>query len=127
MRAKNNLPSTVASDSSNQGEKTIPRPWLRILRAAWLVTALAAWLVFGLSIVVVIRKLQGVGDTVIGLISILTTLLCLVLAGLLFWRKSEQRMSLLIAFFLLDYGIIFAGPEEVLLAGIGNPALTTVI
>jgi hypothetical protein len=128
MRPKSNRPSTVASGSSSYGENTIRQPWLNILRAAWLVTALAALLVLGLSVPGYLQMgIQGVASDrlaevpisivrVINLVSVfpsfLTVLLCLTLAGLLFWRKSEHGMSLLVSFWLLGYGIINAGPAE---------------
>jgi cytochrome bd-type quinol oxidase subunit 2 len=130
MRPEGDPLSAVASGSSNHAEKTIRQPWLNIFRAAWLVAALAALLVLGLSVPGYIQAgLQGASpDGLTGapvsivsaikvasvLISFLLPLLCLALAGLLFWRKSEHGMSLFVAFFLLDYGIILAGPIEML-------------
>src|SRR5262245_22801021 len=102
MRAKSDPLSTVAPGSSNNREKTIPQPWLKILRAVWLLAAIAALLVLGLSVPGYLQMgFQGaVSDrsveapvsivsvmTLVNVsLSFLTAVLCLTLAGLLFWR-----------------------------------------
>ncbi|MEJ2352838.1 MAG: hypothetical protein P8Y03_23880 [Anaerolineales bacterium] len=48
------------------------------------------------------------------LISILSAILSLSLATLLFVKKSGQRMGLFLAFYLLAHGILLAGPIEML-------------
>lgn len=48
-------------------------------------------------------------------LSLGTTVLCLVLAVLLFLRKPNHGMALFLSFFLFLYGIIFAGPLETFL------------
>ena len=44
--------------------------------------------------------------------SISAALLCLTLATVLFLRKSEDWMSMLVASYLLVYGIVLCGPLE---------------
>jgi hypothetical protein len=44
--------------------------------------------------------------------SFTSALVCVALAGLLFWRKPSDRMALFVAFYLLVYGIVQAGPLE---------------
>ena len=46
--------------------------------------------------------------------SVVTGLVSLVLAGLLFHHRSKDRMALLTSYFLLAYGVIMAGPFEAL-------------
>ena len=46
------------------------------------------------------------------LASFTSALVCVALAGLLFWRKPSDRMALFVSFYLLAYGIVFAGPLE---------------
>jgi hypothetical protein len=61
------------------------------------------------------------------LASFAAALVCLILAGLLFWRKPGNRMALFVSFYLLAYGIVMAGPLErldVLVPGSAALALT---
>ncbi len=46
------------------------------------------------------------------LASITSALVCLTLAGVLFWRKSEDWMVMFISSYLLLYGTVLAGPLE---------------
>ncbi|HJS19743.1 MAG TPA: GAF domain-containing sensor histidine kinase, partial [Anaerolineales bacterium] len=47
-------------------------------------------------------------------VSMLTALVCLALAALLFWKRRQEPMTLFVSFFLLVYGIVMAGPLEAL-------------
>jgi len=55
---------------------------------------------------VVVLDLLGV------LASITSALVCLTLAGVLFWRRSEDWMVMFISLYFLVYGIVLAGPLE---------------
>ena len=46
------------------------------------------------------------------LASIASALLCLSLAGVLYWRKSDDWMVMFISSYLLVYGTVMAGPLE---------------
>lgn len=46
------------------------------------------------------------------LASFMSALICLALAGLLFWRKRGEGMALFVSFYLLAYGVVLAGPLE---------------
>jgi hypothetical protein len=46
------------------------------------------------------------------LASIAAVLVCLTLAGMLFWRKSDDWMVMFISSYLLAYGVVLAGPLE---------------
>jgi signal transduction histidine kinase len=104
--------------------------WLRIARMAWYPSAALILAIFIISIpgFFTIAK-GGVTDprfssnpsplvhaltwiSVAG--SLVTGMVSLFLAGLLFRRRSEDRMALLTSFFLLAYGVIMAGPFEAL-------------
>jgi hypothetical protein len=51
-------------------------------------------------------------DVAGALASLTSALVCVALAGLLFWRKPSDRMALFVSFYLLVYGIVLAGPLE---------------
>lgn len=112
--------SAQRSFINNKGE--INQPWVNIIRGVWLVSALAALAVlvasvpgYVLQISTEISNSASVVFTVlIGVPLILSPLLCLALAGLLFWRRSRHAMSLAVSFYLLGFGIISAGPVEAL-------------
>ncbi len=46
------------------------------------------------------------------LASIAAALLCFSLAGVLFWRKSDDWMIVFVSSYLLIYGTVLAGPLE---------------
>jgi hypothetical protein len=117
-----NPPASPTATSSLRGR------WLIIARAAWIVIATlalglfvasipayaltlgnAAW--FGAPVeapagVVFVLDLLGV------LASVTAALVCLSLAGVLFWRKSDDWMVMFISSYLLVYGVVLAGPLE---------------
>jgi hypothetical protein len=96
----------------------------RFWRALWVIAALAA-------LVFVILSLPGylqlgrpdipiedvpawisMLEVINPLGSLSVVLLSLSLAGLLFWRRSSDRMALFVSYFLLGYATILAGPLE---------------
>ncbi len=99
-------------------------------RAVWSVLALLAIAILIASVPGYISvAVGGVGDwpavagfpqhsfainLAIALASFTSALVSLVLAGTLFLRKSDDGMALFVSFFLLLYGIVMAGPMEML-------------
>lgn len=53
-------------------------------------------------------------SSVSGLVSLLTAATSLALAAILFFRKPGDRMAIFVSFFLLGYGVVMAGPLELL-------------
>ena len=51
-------------------------------------------------------------EILVVLVSITSALVCLILAGVLFWRKSYDWMVMFISSYLLLYGTVLAGPLE---------------
>jgi hypothetical protein len=51
-------------------------------------------------------------DLLAVLASITAALVCLILAAVLFWRRSDEWMVMSISLYLLVYGIVLAGPLE---------------
>ena len=45
-------------------------------------------------------------------ISLANALICLFLSLVLFWQKRQEPMALFVSFYVLAYGILFAGPFE---------------
>jgi signal transduction histidine kinase len=116
--------------SSNDSPLLVAPLWRVVLNVAWyacaalavliLVASLPAYLLMGES-----RPAEGrlapnpapelMGLTVVSaLFSFGTALLCLALAGLLFRKRSHERMGLFLSFYLLAHGILLAGPIELL-------------
>lgn len=60
-----------------------------------------------------------------GLIILATVLLTLILAGLIFYRRHDDRMGLFLSFYLLAYGVITLGPVDVLVIYIPGLAFLT--
>jgi len=99
-------------------------PWLRIARAAWYVLAAVALGIFVISlpgfVLLASEELRaGVQSPVLlafGLLAaisaILVALLSLGLAWVLFRRGGQDRMAMLVSFFLLVHGVTTAGPLE---------------
>ncbi|MDX1435300.1 MAG: hypothetical protein R3335_00720 [Anaerolineales bacterium] len=107
---------------------SIPSPWHRRLRLAWYPTAALALVILIASIPgYITMNLLGLfegrlvfsmtpGFLVIGrltsVLSFATASLSLGLAYLLFIKISRDRTGLFLAYYLLAYGIFFAGPFE---------------
>ncbi len=51
-------------------------------------------------------------DLLGALASVSAALMCLIIAGVLFWRKSDDWMIIFISSYLLIYGTVLAGPLE---------------
>jgi hypothetical protein len=103
---------------------TLRGRWLVIARAAWVVIATLALGLFVASIpayVLTLGKAAWFGASVgvafaldlLGVVaSITAALVCLTLASVVFWRRSNDWMVMFISSYLLVYGIVLAGPLE---------------
>ncbi len=119
--------STRASPSAT----TLRGRWLVIARAAWVFIATLALGLFVASIPSYVSNVLALGqaewmgapveapaglvfvlDLIGVLASIAAALLCLTLAGVLFWRKSDDWMIVFVLSYLLIYGTVLAGPLE---------------
>ena len=116
------------STSASPSATTLRGRWLVIARAAWGIIAALALGLFVASIpayVLTLGKAAWFGapveapdkvvfvlDLIGALASIAAVLLCLILAGVLFWRKSDDWMVMFVSSYLLVYGIVLAGPLE---------------
>jgi hypothetical protein len=119
--------STRASPSAT----TLRGRWLLLARAAWLIIATLALGLFLASIPAYVSNVLTVGqadwmgapveapsglvfvlDLLGVLASIAAALVCLTLAVVLFWRRSDDWMVMFISSYLLLYGTIMAGPLE---------------
>jgi hypothetical protein len=107
------------------------RGWRLLVLAhkAWLICAALALLIFLAAIPLgYVPRLGGTFGVPIdapgwyiavmsvaqAVVSMLTALVCLALAALLFWKRRQEPMTLFVSFFLLVYGIVLAGPLEAL-------------
>src|SRR3712207_1147721 len=119
--------STRASPSAT----TLHGRWLVMARAAWVIIATLAPGLFVASIPAYVSNVLKFGqadwvgaavDAPAGLVFVLdllavlasstAALLCLTLASVLFWRKSDDWMVMFISSYLLVYGTVLAGPLE---------------
>jgi hypothetical protein len=120
----------MTSSEISPNVKLIQNPWLRLIQVVWVLLAL-------LSVGVLIAALPGYmqrlsADAQLGLlvvepsaltsmlnvinvfVSLFAVLLSIVLAAILFIKKSNERMAVFLSFYLLVYAIGFAGPLEAL-------------
>jgi hypothetical protein len=121
----------VSNRTSSPAATTLDGRWLVIARAAWVIVATLALGLFVTSIPAYVSNVLKVGqadwmgalveapavlvfalDLVGVLASITAVLVCLTLAGVLFWRRSDNWMVMFISLYLLVYGIVMAGPLE---------------
>ena len=102
--------------------------WLLLTRAAWVIIATLALGLFVASIPAYVLTLGTAAwfgapvEAPVGLVFVLdllgvlasstAALLCLTLAGVLFWRRSDDWMVIFISSYLLVYGVVLAGPLE---------------
>ncbi|HEU0294906.1 MAG TPA: histidine kinase [Anaerolineales bacterium] len=103
--------------------------WFMLAHVAWIVCAVLALLIFLAAIPLgYVQRFSGTFGVPIdapgwyiavmsvaqAVVSMLTALVCLALAALLFWKRRQEPMTLVVSFFLLAYGILLAGPLEAL-------------
>src|ERR671912_1909526 len=119
--------STRASPSAT----TLRGRWLLLARAAWIIIATLALGLFLASIPAYVSNVLTLGqadwmgapvkapaglvfvlDLLGVLASIAAALVCLTLAVVLFWRRSDDWIVMFISSYLLLYGTIMAGPLE---------------
>src|SRR5215212_11873286 len=110
---------------------TLHGRWLVIARAAWVIVAALALGLFITSIPAYVSNVLNLGQAdwigarveapagvvfvveLLGvLISITSALVCLTLASVLFWRRSDDWMVIFISSYLLIYGTVLVGPLE---------------
>ncbi len=104
---------------------------LLVVRAAWVLVAALALGLFFASVPAYVFRVFELGqadwmrvpveapagvvfvlDLLGVLASVTTAVLCLTLATVLFWRRSDDWMVMFISSYLLAYGTVFAGPLE---------------
>jgi hypothetical protein len=105
--------------------------WLLVVRAAWVVIVVLAMVLFVASIPGYVSSILEVGradlkagpveapvalvialDLLGVLASVTAASMCLTLAVVLFWRRSNDWMVVFVSSYLLLYGTIMAGPLE---------------
>ena len=99
--------------------------WLLFARAAWVIIATLALGLFVASIPGYVVELGWAGPSVeapagvvfaLDLVGVLAStsaaLVCLTVAGVLFWRRADDWMVMFVSSYLLVYGIVLAGPLE---------------
>ena len=110
---------------------TLRGRWLLLARGMWVTIATLALLLFAASIpayvfnVLELGQAERIGGPVeapatlvfavelLGVLaSVTVVLVCLTLAGVLFWRRSDDWMVIFTSSYLLLYGTVFAGPLE---------------
>jgi hypothetical protein len=110
---------------------TLSGRWLLLVRAAWVVIAALTFGLFVASIPAYVYNVFELGPAdwmgspveapaalvfTLGLFgvlaSIMTALICLTLAVVLFWRRSNDWMVVFVSSYLLLYGTIMVGPLE---------------
>ena len=109
--------------------EVVPNLWLRLMRYAWIVTAALA---FGILIAALphyyARVLVEAANPLVDgppefvfamdfigtFASVLAAVVSLLIAVLLFGRKTRDGMALFLSYFLLAYGTLMAGPLEAL-------------
>lgn len=125
--------SVPASAESRADAHRVARPrprWLALAHAVWLICAALALLMLLAAIPLgYVRLWSGAGLRVAidapawyiagisvaqGVVSFATALVSLALAGVIFWKRRDDRGALLVSFYLLGYGVILAGPLEAL-------------
>ena len=120
----------AASSSGLETNQSTNGRWLKVAQGGWLVLAFVALVILVVSIPGYILgyfgpdqvdSLQSQTNAIFNLIaSVMTAVISLGLAGLLFWRKRNDKMALFLAYFFVFYGIIMAGPLESLSYFIGE-------
>jgi hypothetical protein len=119
------------STSASPSATTLQGRWLRLARAAWVIIAALVLGLFLASIPAYVSNVLTLGqadwmgapveapaglvfvlDLLVVLASIAAALVCLTLAVVLFWRRSDDWMVMFISSYLLLYGTIMAGPLE---------------
>jgi hypothetical protein len=110
---------------------TLRGRWLLLARVAWVIIATLALGLFAASIPGYVSNVLKLGQAdwmgapvegpaglvfvfdLLGVLSSVTAVVvCLTLAVVLFWRKSNEWMVMLVSSYLLLYGTIMAGPLE---------------
>lgn len=118
--------------------------WRPVARAAWAIAAVLSLGLFAASLPGYLRPFGSLApgappvaapaafvwalNAVGVLTSLLAVIVCLALAALIFRRRSDDGMALFVSFYLLIYGIVYAGPLHRLDALLpGSAALNIVV
>ena len=150
MKADDGLTRTTSGAALEaKGPPALRGRWLAIARATWAIVAILALALFLGSIPLYLRQLgqftpaerdalltqfpsvtvspspefEFAADFVSTSAYLGASLACLVLAGILFWRKGEERMTVFVSFFLLVFGVVMTGPFEMVLGAIRPESL----
>jgi signal transduction histidine kinase len=123
-------PEASSAESRRSSDIALRRRSLALAHAVWVISAAVALLVFLAAIPLGYALLfsgtpadppidaPGWYVSVLafanGLASMLVALVSLGLAALLFWKRRDEPIALLVSFYLLAYGIVMAGPLEAL-------------
>lgn len=116
--------SSAIEAPKTQSGPTPRSRWLALAHAAWVVTALLALGVLVASLTGYSVWLRGENPVAVGpepisgfyvlsgVMSLATALVCLSLGIILFRQKRDEPMALFVSFYVMTYGIVFAGPLE---------------
>jgi hypothetical protein len=108
-----NLPTapaqaTVNADLKSRRSTRLQGPWLALLRLAWVILSVLAFIIFIASLPAYLAdqlKSYTVGYAVFLLsLGILVALVWIIVAVLIFWRKSDDWMALLVSYMLVLMG-----------------------
>jgi hypothetical protein len=119
------------SSPTSSSTTTLRGRWLFFARAVWVTVAMLALILFAASIPDYVSNALTLGqaawmgapveaparlvfalDLVAVVASITAVVVCLTLACVLFWRRSDEWMIIFVSAYLLLYGSIMAGPLE---------------
>jgi hypothetical protein len=120
------------SNSVSPSVTSLSGSWLLLARGVWVTIATLALFLFAASVPGYVSNVLNLGqaDWIVGarveapagvifvvelldvLISITSALVCLILASVLIWRKSDDWMVMFISSYLLVYGTVLVGPLE---------------
>ncbi|MGZ3642575.1 MAG: hypothetical protein ACXWPS_00655 [Ktedonobacteraceae bacterium] len=102
------MQAAVNADLKSKRSTRLQGPWLALLRLAWTVLSVLALLLFFVSLPVYFasqQKSYAVGYAVFLLaLGIFVALVWFIVAVLIFWRKSDDWMALLVSFMLVLQG-----------------------
>lgn len=117
------LQMDASPERMETSKEALPGRWGGLLQTTWYVCAAIAWgnLILSIPVRIMIfgNDLQGSPELppllyALNISGILVftagALVCLLLAGRLFFRRPKDRMAQFLSFFLLIYGLVVAGP-----------------
>jgi signal transduction histidine kinase len=118
------------SQVQTNSEMWLRQRWWKYAHLAWLLCAALALVIFLVAIPLGYARLIGgasirppvdapawyiaAASSVNGIVSVLAALVSLGLGALLFWKRRDEPVALVVSFYLLAYAIVMAGPLEAL-------------